>query len=69
MKYHWIEEILSVIEFLKISKNDVMKMSICDRKSFIFAHNEMIKKQKEEAEKAQEKANNKGKQKVIKSKK
>ena len=38
-RFNWFSEILSIIRELKISYNDVMSMSISDRRSFIFLHN------------------------------
>jgi hypothetical protein len=38
-RFNWFSEILSIIRELKISYNDVMSMSISDRRSFIFLYN------------------------------
>lgn len=49
-RFNWFSEILSIIRELKISYNDVMSMSISDRRSFIFLHNKYMAENENKSE-------------------
>ena len=49
-RFNWFSEILSIIRELKISYNDVMSMSISDRRSFIFLHNKYMDENENKSE-------------------
>lgn len=49
-RFNWFSEILSIIRELKISYNDVMSMSISDRRSFIFLHNKYMSENENKSE-------------------
>ena len=41
-------EIMSCHKYLKLSLDDILKMTVMDRKTFISLHNKMVEKEKRE---------------------
>lgn len=61
----WYREMMSIVEYMRMSYSDALNLSICDRKSFVFAHNQMKKDEKEKMDEETAKAKGKNTPKAL----